>query len=612
MPARSKRSKANQENTRKKYRLDAQVDVNEPEFNEPLVSNAFAERQNASVNTRVAVGAESEWQPPHAKLVYFAEADKSLKRTIYPGGSKRTQRRWRAQLKSNGATRSLFEYNFSSSKQDTEPADGAIYTEISEMPVEDRFPGTDQHPGEDQVLVEDQSQSVDEHAHDETLGKVLETIINDTEWLIPQEVNRSLSDSLAKLAALSNPKLSDSELKNLEAIKSYFEDRLKGINKLESSLKISRYSYRKGKYMARRIREWAEQFQSTGLLPVASQRGKHSKRQSPLRDEDIKRKCFEFFRGLRPNNRTAKALKKFYEDELCPKIDGVSIGATISNTTVTEHLGKWGFSLGRHSQDVYFDGHERDDVVKYRQEWARRMIEHRSQMKEFDGEDCQIVIAPALPEGAKEKVLVTHDECYFNSNDDNAVTWIERGESVIKKKGQGRGLMVSDFYCACHGPLRFENQYARTIIEPGKHRDGYWTSDHMVAQLRSAIDIFEKAHPGCVAVFCFDQSSNHQAMSHDALVITKLTLNDKPNSVPIVDGFFEQDGQIVRQAVIYPENHEKAGQQKGIRTILKERNLWRDGLLLKCKTKPGELDRSQPLLLNIVVVGQGCLLLTKC
>ncbi|KAK9348417.1 hypothetical protein V1522DRAFT_398571, partial [Lipomyces starkeyi] len=62
------------------------------------------------------------------------------------------------------------------------------------------------------------------------------------------------------------------------------------------------------------------------------------------------------------------------------------------------------------------------------------------------------------------------------------VTWIERGESVIKK---GLGLIVSDFYCACHGPLRFENQYARTIIEPGKHRDGYWTSDHMVAQLRS-------------------------------------------------------------------------------------------------------------------------------
>ncbi|KAK9326693.1 hypothetical protein V1520DRAFT_350749 [Lipomyces starkeyi] len=106
----------------------------------------------------------------------------------------------------------------------------------------------------------------------------------------------------------------------------------------------------------------------------------------------------------------------------------------------------------------------------------------------------------------------------------------------------------------------------------------------MVAQLMSAIDIIEKVHPGCVAVFCFDQSS-----------ITKLTLNDKPNSVPIVDGLFERDGQIVRQAVIYLENHEKAGQQKGIRTILKERNLWRDGLLLKCKSKPSEMDLSQML-----------------
>ncbi|KAK9358817.1 hypothetical protein V1504DRAFT_459911 [Lipomyces starkeyi] len=48
-----------------------------------------------------------------SKMVYFAEANKSLKRTIYPGGCKRTQRRLRALLKSYGATRSLFEYNFS-------------------------------------------------------------------------------------------------------------------------------------------------------------------------------------------------------------------------------------------------------------------------------------------------------------------------------------------------------------------------------------------------------------------------------------------------------------------------------------------------------------------
>ncbi|ODQ68780.1 hypothetical protein LIPSTDRAFT_31137 [Lipomyces starkeyi NRRL Y-11557] len=78
MPARSKRSNANQENSRKKYRLDAQVDVTEP-----LVSNALL--KDTKCKYSVAVRAESEWQPPHAKLVYFAEADKSLKRTISRG-----------------------------------------------------------------------------------------------------------------------------------------------------------------------------------------------------------------------------------------------------------------------------------------------------------------------------------------------------------------------------------------------------------------------------------------------------------------------------------------------------------------------------------------------
>ncbi|KAK9235750.1 hypothetical protein V1525DRAFT_409036 [Lipomyces kononenkoae] len=40
---------------------------------------------------------------------------------------------------------------------------------------------------------------------------------------------RSWSESLAKLEALRNPKLSDSEVKNLDAIKNYFEERLKGL-----------------------------------------------------------------------------------------------------------------------------------------------------------------------------------------------------------------------------------------------------------------------------------------------------------------------------------------------------------------------------------------------
>ncbi|KAK9239469.1 hypothetical protein V1525DRAFT_417636 [Lipomyces kononenkoae] len=121
MPARSKRSKANEDNSRKKYRIAPMAEVQELKLNKPLANHDFAEDETQAQ----CDGTELERPPHNARLVYFAEADKSLKRTKYAGGSERTQRRWRAQLKSSvGGTRSLFEYSFSSSKKDTVSAGG--------------------------------------------------------------------------------------------------------------------------------------------------------------------------------------------------------------------------------------------------------------------------------------------------------------------------------------------------------------------------------------------------------------------------------------------------------------------------------------------------------
>ena len=45
------------------------------------------------------------------------------------------------------------------------------------------------------------------------------------------------------------------------------------------------------------------------------------------------------------------------------------------------------------------------------------MFEHEKYMSKYEGGamDC---IYPNLPEGEKERILVTHDECIFYSNDD--------------------------------------------------------------------------------------------------------------------------------------------------------------------------------------------------
>ncbi|KAK9319348.1 hypothetical protein V1517DRAFT_357936 [Lipomyces orientalis] len=112
------------------------------------------------------------------------------------------------------------------------------------------------------------------------------------------------------------------------------------------------------------------------------------------------------------------------------------------------------------------------------------MMHYRAKMGEYDGDECSDVVLPDLKNGEQ----VTHDECYFNSNDDVSATWIESGESIIKK-GQGLGLMVSDFYCACRGSIQFEGQYAREIIEPCKNSNGFWGSedwsDNLVSSWKS-------------------------------------------------------------------------------------------------------------------------------
>ncbi|KAK9337632.1 hypothetical protein V1521DRAFT_368343 [Lipomyces starkeyi] len=112
---------------------------------------------------------------------------------------------------------------------------------------------------------------------------------------------------------------------------------------------------------------------------------------------DVKLKCIEYFRSIPINQRTATAMKSFYENTIYPEISGDCAKVTI-------YLATRGFSLGRHSEDIYFDVHEREDVVHYRQRWAQRMMAYRSQMREYDGEECEVVIRPTLALGSREIV----------------------------------------------------------------------------------------------------------------------------------------------------------------------------------------------------------------
>lgn len=106
--------------------------------------------------------------------------------------------------------------------------------------------------------------------------------------------------------------------------------------------------------------------------------------------------------------------------------------------------------------------------------------------------------------------------------------WLQEDENYIRKKSMGSSIMVSEFQCPCHGTMKQMRWSSRTYFKAGDSREGWWTSAHMVKQLKAdAIGLFESLHPDCTAVFLFDNSSNHGAFADDALVASRMTLNEK-------------------------------------------------------------------------------------
>ncbi len=95
--------------------------------------------------------------------------------------------------------------------------------------------------------------------------------------------------------------------------------------------------------------------------------------------------------------------------------------------------------------------------------------------------------------------------------------------------------MVSEFLSEECGHLKLNTQQhqenpfiseeAHVYLQPGKDREGYWTSEHLIDQVKTkAIPIFEILFSNCIGLFAFDNSSNHAAFKSDTLIASKMNL----------------------------------------------------------------------------------------
>ena len=53
--------------------------------------------------------------------------------------------------------------------------------------------------------------------------------------------------------------------------------------------------------------------------------------------------------------------------------------------------------------------------------------------------------------------MIYHDESIFHSNEDQGWAWAEKWGQLIKPKGQGKGIMISNFVEEYNEYLRFDD-----------------------------------------------------------------------------------------------------------------------------------------------------------
>jgi len=189
---------------------------------------------------------------------------------------------------------------------------------------------------------------------------------------------------------------------------------------------------------------------------------------------------------------------------------------------------------------VFIDGHERPDVVDYRQQFVAEMHRLSPYLVEFESDGkIKDKSYPANCEvgGSEDRpiIVITHDESIFSANDGKRKAWGAENQTFLRPKGKGKGIMVSDFLLPWSRLNLFSLPKARqeelqglgipleatVLYEYGKE-EGYWDGKMLLEQsIGRALPIAEALYPGYKFLFLFDNATSHSVYSPDALRASK-------------------------------------------------------------------------------------------
>ncbi len=286
------------------------------------------------------------------------------------------------------------------------------------------------------------------------------------------------------------------------------------------------------------VRTYRKDFYDNGGKFKESRQGKHQ-RHCLLNDENLRLDAAMYVREHAYQkgaaNLMAKSFCQWVNNELLPSHTlSPQLPSSIYVRTATRWLHQLGFRPQYHKKGAYVDGHEREDVVKHREEFLKKMKDLRATHKPPPPcTDERAATPPPDAEFRKTMVCIYHDESIFSINEGQIWMWASEDTPVLQPKTKGSGIMVSDFIDQHSGFLRLTDEEhalataanpdfpktARTLLEYGADKEGCWTGDKFMANVERAAKIaeFKYRSDKYTLVWLFDQSSCHKAYAEDAL-----------------------------------------------------------------------------------------------
>ena len=266
-----------------------------------------------------------------------------------------------------------------------------------------------------------------------------------------------------------------------------------------------------------KLREWAREFIDDQDELPENNYGKGSK--SAIDDEDFAQDIHLHLQGIGKYVKAEDIVRYCERPDVLGRLKRTK---TISLATAQRWVVRMGYRWKKNHRGQYVDGHERTDVVEYRQKIflpAMKALEERSRhWSEEHGWDISPGVYRAI-------VIWFHDESTFYAHDRRQSGWYHKGATPMPyKKGEGASLMIADFVSADYGWLQSPDgaESACVVFRAGVRREGYFTSEDILEQVRRALIILAHHFSHEDHVFVYDNATTHLKRADEALSATKM------------------------------------------------------------------------------------------